>query len=103
MKREIKPTIAHLVNQDEEEFTDYALSKNQTNSIGMNRMRERMQQHTESRSKIGLQENLTHEELREIFYSDQMKNIRSSYYKKAYEQGRFDEWAESKYEELGEE
>lgn len=34
---------------------------------------------------------------RDIFYADEMKEIRYKYYGKAYEQGRFDEYAESTY------
>lgn len=37
------------------------------------------------------------QQLHKLFYSEEMKEIRSKYYHEAYQQGRFDEYAESTY------
>lgn len=37
------------------------------------------------------------QQLHNLFYSEEMKDIRAKHYKEAYDQGRFDEYAESTY------
>ncbi|MBE7896221.1 hypothetical protein G7L40_20035 [Paenibacillus polymyxa] len=48
--KEIRPTVAQLDFKSYNEFIDYASSTEKTKSVGMDRMREMMQQHKSKKS-----------------------------------------------------